>query len=269
MSLHSIPSLAKRATDCPKSVALFTDSQLVSFAKDQIESNAQNSDLTVLGHVLAEMLVRLWLYKQNQANEIRATVTTIASKLLVNDLVERFDATVAPLRKLSGAIEHQDAIDLALNHGSNWESTTVQIWDFLAERVRAFLECSGVIAAAIGGDAVAIPFSIKPDIGRGKICDSAGSEIKGWIAETPELWKVLGRRFGVLPCTVPLETTPYTAPVNAWFPEAVLLCLSCSHTHVRTTRRYIHSPLFALARWFKGSWRRFRVLTKRNHSHIG
>jgi hypothetical protein len=188
VELNSPTGIELRARNCLESVALFTDKQL-------IELSSETTDAHIRHHLLGEMLVRTWLYKRD-TSDFQQSIHTLATNLGMTALIARFQKSIRPLRDKSPPID-ENLIHTSFAVEEVLPSNEEECWTFVKHRISGFLVCDGIIPATIAGKAIAIPFTIRWDHDKGKILDAQNKPIDGWISESQELYKTLGRRFGV------------------------------------------------------------------------
>jgi AAA ATPase-like protein len=202
----SFESQQRRVESCPGCVSILTDGQLLQYARDA--AGDFSNDITLHAAVIGELMLRKWLYLEFNADEL---IPTALAESLV--LAKSLRSTRTPD---FSAIENRS---LGQPHRT--------IWDVFEKRVRAFLECDGIIPVVFDCESIAIPFKIHGSLTAGTIEDSSDppKAVRAWMQKADQLWKALGQTPGIrLNCVI--DDSPESEPDGASFAVPVLLGLS-------------------------------------------
>jgi hypothetical protein len=193
--VRSYDNLDNLISECPESVALFTDDELAEYG-ERILPPVDGFDRLIVSCLIGEMLVRGWLYNE-PPQRIHACLKNVNGTLKTGQLLVFLHSE--QMRRLRGENWSSQVEQLIENvfSGDICDCDQEEILTFVKERITAFLKCDGVIPVAIGGDAVAVPFEIDYNRFDGKILDSNGEAIDGWISNSTELWKEFGSGLGI------------------------------------------------------------------------
>lgn len=186
-TMDSPGGLSIRANQ-PESVAVCSDSELVRLVP------RSNGNFVLRQHLLGEMVVRLWLYR-NQSNEFSLAIAQLADEIMANDLVRRFAHRFGCLRDEPRRLSELEVSDWKNDEAIGNELATA--WRYACRRLGEYLNCDGIIPVVINGEGIAIPCKIDHRKHLGKFRDWNGKEISGWIGESASVWESLGFRLDV------------------------------------------------------------------------
>lgn len=150
----------------------------------------------IKSHLIAEVLLRRWLYVPEQRGLFQATIDTLVPK----ELIEACDKLQGP----RGCPNSFSPPEMQFKDGSMEKLA----WDHLCSRVKAFTEADGMIPVVCpDGSAVAIPFKLNDGGGADSptwIHDAAGIPAAEWNTQAKPVWAYVGKNYSVsLGCRLP------------------------------------------------------------------
>ena len=202
----SFENLQRRVESCPGCVSILTDGQLLKYAQDA--AGNFGNDITLHAAVIGELMLRKWLYSEFNADDL--VPTPLAESLV-----------------LAKSVRSKHAPDFSSVENLSLGQPNRTIWDVFEKRMRAFLECDGIIPVVFDCESIAIPFKIHSSLTAGTIEDSSDppKPCRAWMQKADQLWKALGQTPGIrLNCVI--DDSPESEPDGASFAVPVLLGLS-------------------------------------------
>lgn len=147
----SFAELLRAATSEPRSVALLSDSQLLTLAAGM----GPAMDPPLAAALRSELLLRVWLYTPERARKLRAEARGSASPALW-----------AAFRR--EALPTRARLEPVPRPGDAFAAPDDESWKQLRERVADFLQADGLVALVTGEEgrqeeAIALPFKLRPD----------------------------------------------------------------------------------------------------------
>ena len=169
----------------------------------------------IKAHVVAEVLLRRWLYTA----EARGAFDDVVQSFFPGKLVHACDALPRPRECSSDIVRQEVAFER--------DSVQAQTWGIFLSRVQAFSDAHGLMPIICSdGSAIAIPFSISGRGEAGCIADETGRIAKGWASEAEGLWRHLGEGCRVhLHCRLPAQDDSSASTTGGSFALPVFLAL--------------------------------------------
>jgi hypothetical protein len=173
---NGFDDLERRIIACAGSVSVLPDSRLGELCEFWRSPELHH-------FLVAEVLLRLWLYRRRCPPSLIETGERFAPPELMNAFTKAF----LPRRESGGDED-------ALRASPQFETElAMEAWSFLAHRIRSFRKAHGIIPVRIGSEAVAIPFTLGGrDYPDESIRDQYGRPASGWNEVAGELWDALG-----------------------------------------------------------------------------
>jgi hypothetical protein len=178
---------------CLRSVGILADSLIAWLVRSPLFPCFQ-----FRWHVLAELLVRKWLYVK-ESQQIETGLAAVKVNKEFKEIMVEFHERLAPLR--SNPQQSQTDTE-ARDNAFQFDHLTPaleEFWSYVRERVCSFLDCAGIIPLVINDtEAVAVPFKLKRQTFKFTFTDAESLPVDGWISEAKALWESLGERLGIV-----------------------------------------------------------------------
>ena len=178
-----------------RSVSTLGDDTLVTICRD-LPSEHQP---LIRSHLIAEVLLRLWLYVPEQRGLFQATIDAC----IPQELLHACDSLPRPRDCLKGF----SPPETHFKAGSMEKSA----WGHLCRRIQDFTGAEGMIPVICpDGTAIAVPFTLHDCNATDPttwIRDAAGNPAAEWITQAAEVWAHIGMEYSVrLGCHLPRQT---------------------------------------------------------------
>lgn len=178
-----------------RSVSTLGDDTLVTICRD-LPSEHQP---LIRSHLIAEVLLRLWLYVPEQRGLFQATIDAC----IPQELLHPCDSLPRPRDCPKGFSPPETHFKAA--------SMEKLAWGHLCRRIQEFTEAEGMIPVICpDGTAIAVPFTLhdcKATDPTTWIRDAAGNPAAEWITQAAEVWAHIGMQYSVrLGCHLPRQT---------------------------------------------------------------